>query len=243
MFDDVGRSNERQKGRRVVAFFTSIGLNATIFATLVWAGSRVVEQVEKKDEAIAVPVDLAAPPPPPPPPPAGGGHKKKTEHKKEEEKPKEEIPQPVVPLPDEVPPPVETPDEPEGDPAGQEGGVKDGVADGVVGGVKDGVVGGQLGAPQVKRVHWSELVVKTRPTIKEDDYPEAAKALHLPETRCVVRITVDEKGVPTSVAPSSCPEIFQDAGVKVGMRYRFYPYKQDGKATSVYFDLTLNFKP
>jgi hypothetical protein len=95
----------------------------------------------------------------------------------------------------------------------------------------------------VKVVHWSEVQVKVPANVRADDYPEAASALNLPATRCVVRIHIDEKGVPSSVEPKNCPEIFHSAAVKVGLRYRFYPLKENGKAVAAQFDLALNFKP
>ena len=47
MFDNVGRGAQRQRKRQAGAFFLSICLNGTFMGSLVWAGSRVVEEVKK----------------------------------------------------------------------------------------------------------------------------------------------------------------------------------------------------
>jgi len=66
--------------------------------------------------------------------------------------------------------------------------------------------------------------------------------LKLPDERCVVRINIDEKGVPYEIIPKTCSEIFRSAARSVGMRYRFYPVKDGGQAVKAGFDLTLIFK-
>jgi hypothetical protein len=103
-------------------------------------------------------------------------------------------------------------------------------------------LGGQLGGTGVKVVHWSEAEIKVRATVRESDYPEAARALKLPDERCTVRINIDEKGVPYEVIPKTCSEIFRDAARTVAMRYRFYPVKDGGRAVKAGFDLAINFK-
>ena len=80
MFDSVGRNEKRQASRQVGALLLSFAVNGSFFAALVYAGTRVVEEVTAV-EVIEVAVDLAPPPPPPPPPPAGGSKKPKTEKK------------------------------------------------------------------------------------------------------------------------------------------------------------------
>jgi hypothetical protein len=106
-----------------------------------------------------------------------------------------------------------------------------------------GGVAGVVGEPPVKTVHWSEVKIKTRATVRPDDYPAAAVALNLPEQRCVVRITIDEQGVPVSATPKACPDVFYEAATTVAMRFRFYPLEENGRATKGNFDLALNFKP
>jgi hypothetical protein len=240
MFDAVGRNPERQRRRQVGALLVSLLVNGAVLTGLMLAGSGPVEAVTPPHAAPHV-VEIALPKPPPAP---AGGHAKAVHRTRKVETP-EDVPAPVTTPPEDVPPTDDAGGDTTDDgPDGVADGVKDGVADGVTDGVPGGDPNGDpLGMPAIKRVHWSELVVKTRPVIRESDYPEAAKSLHLPDTRCVVRITVDAKGVPTSVAPTNCPEVFRDAGVNVGMRYRFQPYEIGGTATSVFFDLTLNFKP
>ena len=80
-------------------------------------------------------------------------------------------------------------------------------------------------------------------SVRPEVYPQAAIELKLPEQRCIVRINIDEKGVPYEVTPKTCPELFRDSAQSIAMRYRFYPLKDGGKAVKAGFDLTINFKP
>jgi protein TonB len=112
---------------------------------------------------------------------------------------------------------------PAGDPAGVEGGVEGGVAGGVVGGVIGGVLGGDLNG--VKVFHHSELEVKKR---IEPEYPESAKALNLGEQRCLVKVFMDEEGVPYEAMVDGCPEAFRPSAKEAIMKWRWYPPK-DGK--------------
>ncbi|MFZ5479696.1 MAG: energy transducer TonB [Myxococcota bacterium] len=87
---------------------------------------------------------------------------------------------------------------------------------------------------------WDEIQVKVPATVRPEDYPEAARGL--PDTRCVVRMHVDERGEPTKVEPRACPEVFVSAATAVAMRYRFYPLKCDGVAKEARFDLAVDFR-
>ena len=247
MFEEVGKDTTPKDGRRGRAFVLTLLLNGSVIAGFLWAGSRVAEAVVA-DAPIEVALELSAPPPPPPPPPPPGGKKsskpKTEEEKKPEETPKEEIPQEVEKLPEQIPETKVETNEPEGVEGGVEGGVAGGVLGGTVGGVIGGQLGGELGSTgPVKQVHWSEVKIKTRASVRADDYPAAAAALNLPEQRCVVRININEKGLPESVVPRTCPELFHQAAINVAMRYRFYPLKENGQAVKAAFDLALNFKP
>ncbi|MDP2312969.1 MAG: energy transducer TonB, partial [Pseudomonadota bacterium] len=94
----------------------------------------------------------------------------------------------------------------------------------------------------LKTVHWSEVEVKVRPSVRPSDYPEAAAALNIKDARCVVRIHIDERGVPYEVVPKTCPTVFRDAAQDVAMRYRFYPLLNQGRPVRAAFDLTINFR-
>lgn len=237
MFDNVGRSSDRNPGRRLSALVLSFLLNGSVAGGLIWAGSRVVEEVTEEEDQIEVAVALVAPPPPPPPPPPGGSKPKK-EKKPDEVKPQEDVPVEPTPL-----------DEPQSDKVveaddggvegGVEGGVKDGVVGGVIGGVKDGVLGGDINSVAPKVVHWSEVEVKKR---VNPPFPEAAKQLGLKEESCVVRIFIDPTGTPSRVEPRKCSELFRDAAVNAGMQWRFYPLKEGGRAISAQFDINFVFR-
>ncbi len=236
MFDNVGKSTEPTGRRRLGALALSLLLNGGVAAGLVWAGSRVVEEVIVEDEPIEVAFRLVAPPPPPPL--GGSPSAAKQARKRAPLTPREVAPDEVVTPLDEVPPA-----ESESDGGADAGGDPGGAPGGVPGGEGDGPPGGELGAPPLKTVHWTELQVKTRATARFEDYPEAARALDLPETKCVVRLIVDAKGRVIDVMPKKCPELFHAAAKRVGARYAFYPYRDAGQGASVQFDLTLNFKP
>jgi hypothetical protein len=98
------------------------------------------------------------------------------------------------------------------------------------------------GGGGIKVVHWTEAAVKVRADVRPSDYPAAASALKLPDTRCVVRINIDERGTPYEVVAKTCPEVFRVAAQNVAMRYRFYPVREGGRAVRAGFDLTLHFK-
>jgi protein TonB len=241
MFETVGKEDKRPLREQLTAMGFSIGMWSSLIGALVVAG-REVAQVVEDEKPVEVTFYDAAPPPPPPPPPAGGGSKPKTE-----KKPKDPDPEPVEPDPDPTPDPEPTPaPEPEAspEPAGVEGGVVGGVEGGVVGGVVGGVIGGQLGGQLggtgTKAVHWSAVTAKSRSI---PDYPEAARALGLGEETCVVKMQIDEKGKPTEVAVEKCSAAFHEETRRAALQWRFYPYKEGGKAMPASFTLTIKYQP
>ncbi|MEQ1506763.1 MAG: energy transducer TonB, partial [Myxococcota bacterium] len=104
-----------------------------------------------------------------------------------------------------------------------------GVVGGVEGGVEGGVVGGVLGGGPgtgVRVFHQSELEVKKR---VNPEYPEAARALNLGDQRCLVKVIMDEEGVPFNVIVDACPKVFHDVTREAILKWRWYPPK-DGKS-------------
>ena len=119
------------------------------------------------------------------------------------------------------------------------------------GGIVGGVVGPPLEQPSTQdaapaeaaeaatpEVHGSQVFLKVRLT---PVYPEAAKSLDLGETACPVRFTIDPRGVPTAVDVSECPELFRASAEGAAWKWRFYPYKVDGKPTPVSFVMVLKY--
>jgi hypothetical protein len=98
------------------------------------------------------------------------------------------------------------------------------------------------GAAEVPTVHWSDLKVKVFASVRDEDYPSAARNDGLPDTRCTFTVSVDEAGVPSAVEPLVCDPVFQESGRAVLMRFRFYPYKLDGVATAVRFEYAITFR-
>ena len=85
--------------------------------------------------------------------------------------------------------------------------------------------------------------VKQRARVFASDYPRMAKGLAPSTHRCVVRLVIDEQGVPEEATPIDCPELYQPYARRIAMRYRFYPVVIDGVPTRFVFDLTVNFFP
>ena len=94
---------------------------------------------------------------------------------------------------------------------------------GVAGGIEGGQLGGELGG--VKVFHHSELEVKRR---IDPEYPEAAKQQQLGEVRCLVKVFMDEDGVPYQAMVDGCPDAFHTSAKEAILKWRWYPPK-DGK--------------
>ena len=74
-------------------------------------------------------------------------------------------------------------------------------------------------------------------------YPEAAKALNLPEVRCRVDFLIDEKGTPKQVTVEGCPAVFHAEVLSAAYRWSFYPARNAaGEATAARFTLALTFR-
>lgn len=230
MFDNIGRNTTQDRRRSAGSVMLAFLLNGSIGGALIWAGSRVVEEVAKEDELLEVAVALAAPPPPPPP---AGGHKR--QQKPDDVKPVEQV------VPTEVVPLVE----PESDIEVVE---DEGVEGGVEGGSKaawwagswaesSGAARGTLGA--IKTVHWSEVQAKKRVA---PEYPEAAKAMGLRDREdCVVRMRIGTDGLPKSVEMRACPTVFHDSARTAALQWEFYPLLENGQPIEAQFDLRISF--
>ena len=113
-----------------------------------------------------------------------------------------------------------------------------GIAFATVGMVLGGVLGGQLGGTGVRAVHWTEVRPKKRVDPKT---PRAAVELGLTDERCNVRLFIDEKGSVYDVKTEACPTIYKDSAVSAAWKWKFYPYKIEGKAQKAQFVLTFRF--
>ncbi len=80
--------------------------------------------------------------------------------------------------------------------------------------------------------------VKVRAKMRVADFPAGA-----PDGKCVVRITIDEEGVPFSAEPTACPEALKEGARKVALRFRFYPVEENGAFVKARFDLTIHHHP
>lgn len=237
MFDVVGRPTPRSPARRVGAFLLSLSVNGGLLGLALLLGAKGAEAVVVTEAPIERPVEFVISSLVEAPAPAGPPSARRRTS--------------PAPPPSAAPtPPPLAPVEPSPDvaavPDGPPGPPSDGIGDtdgppgppGGPGGPGSGPGGNGTG---VKIVHWSEVIVKVRPQARASDYPEAARALGLPGARCTVRLRIDERGTPVEVTAKSCPEVFRTSAESVGMRYRFYPLKVDGRAVQAAFDLTLNF--
>ncbi len=246
MFDTVGRVTARSPRRRVGALLLALVLNGGSLGILTWIGAGAVEAVEEVEAMIERPIELVLPARGAPGPAAAPAPRSPARARASTPiaaiaavAPPEIVPS-VVPA--DVPPPAPL--------AG--GSSDDGVADGALDG--DGTGGGGGGGDAgpgsggggpgggIKTVHWSEVAVKVRPTIRPSDYPEGAAALNLADTRCVVRIHIDERGAPYEVVPTICPTVFRTAARDIALRYRFHPLREEGRAVRAVFDLTIHFR-
>lgn len=242
MFDTVGRV--QRSPRRLVAMALSLVFNAGTLAALVAAGAREVEErVEIEARLDWPPVQVSLAPAPAPGPPSPSPAKPGPRRPVPKAAPAPSLsPAPAPPVHAALSPVPPAPVAPEGggDSVG-DGGPGGG---GPPGGDGEGLGGdGSGGGDGLRVVHWSEVRVKTPAQVRPGDYPAAASALHLPDTRCVVRIAIDAAGRPTDVTPKACPEVFRRAAHDVGMRYRFHPLKDEaGRAIPAAFELAITFQ-
>jgi hypothetical protein len=60
---------------------------------------------------------------------------------------------------------------------------------------------------------------------------------------CVVDLTIDAEGMPSSVKMIRCPEPFQAVTEAAIMRSRWYPYRVGGQKVPVQFPLKYTYVP
>ncbi len=231
MFDNIGKDlDEEANKRRAMSFgITLLGMGTAtgLFVALTaYTATQVLLEQPLNEELVQlieeeVIADDAPPPPPPPPPPPAAAAEEETEEETEETP--DEMVEEVQELKEEVKEEMKSDVKPAGVEGGVEGGVVGGVVGGVQGGIEGGVLGGQLSGVRV--FHHSELEVKKR---IEPVYPDAAKALNLGEQRCIVKVIIDEEGVPVDVSVDQCPKVFDTPTREAILKWRWYPPK-DGK--------------
>jgi periplasmic protein TonB len=229
VFDNIGVQSDPDAARRSAAslLLTTALLaagSATLMALSAYTATQVVQselaaQFVELIEAVEEPVVL-----PPPPPPAAADAP--TEEESESDEPSE-----VQELQDAVADEIKS----DAKPAGAVGGV--------VGGVPGGVVGAAVPAPAtppIKAFHPSELEIKKRVA---PEYPAEALAAHLGEQKCIIRVVIDEEGVPKSVSVASCPKEFHASAKDSISRWRWYPAKEGGRAIQAQTSISVVYKP
>lgn len=230
VFDNIGKDlDEEANKRRAASFMITIlgmggavglfvGVTAYTATQVLMEPEQLAEMVELIEEEV-LPDDAPPPPPPPPPPPAAAAD----EESEETEVTPDDMVEDVKELKEEVKDEMKSDVKPAGVEGGVEGGVVGGVVGGVMGGIEGGVLGGQLSGVRV--FHHSELEVKKR---VEPVYPDAARDLNLGEQRCIVKVFIDEEGVPYDVSVDQCPNVFDTPTREAILKWRWYPPK-DGK--------------
>ncbi|MDP2311228.1 MAG: hypothetical protein Q8P18_34730 [Pseudomonadota bacterium] len=247
MFDSVGRATSRSPRRRVGALLLSLVFNGGAVGALTWLGGRAIEEVKEVEAVLERPIELVLPARGAPSlaAPAAAKPRARAQAAAPVVPPPEVVTSVTPVVPPLVVPPVAllaaTSDDGTADATlpGKGGGRGGTGGGGGGGGEKDGP--GSSGGG-IKVVHWTEAAVKVRADVRPSDYPAAASALNLPDTRCVVRIHIDERGAPYEVVPKACPEVFRVAAQNVAMRYRFYPVREGTRAVRAGFDLTIHFR-
>jgi protein TonB len=98
----------------------------------------------------------------------------------------------------------------------------------------------QLGAQDAKHISTSEalnlLVTKVKP-----DYPEVAKQIRI-SGQVALEAIIDEDGAVASVRTLNGNPILAKAATDALKRWKFKPFKEEGKAIKVSSDFTLEFK-
>lgn len=85
--------------------------------------------------------------------------------------------------------------------------------------------------------------VRVRPRVMPSDGPLPAEAFAgNAYAVCVVRVSIDTRGVPYEVTAVTCDEPMFALGQDIAMRTRFYPAKDGGKRVKARFDYTIKFK-
>lgn len=254
MFEQVGQ--HRQSRRRTWApLLLTIVLNSAGFTTLVVnSGKQMVSHFQSPMPAPPI-IRFAAPAPPGPPGPPGppAAPAKPRPTPKPTVKPEPEVdPEPEL-APTEPTEPAEPAEPTEAPSAAGGGGGIDGAAGGGGGGGGDCPPGqacdgdspipcppGMICDGEQIFVSSADVRVKRRVA---PQYPEAARSLNLPETRCIVTFSIDPKGRPAQVQIDGCPAIFHAALEDAAWKWRFYPVKDaSGRPQAATFRLSTVFR-
>lgn len=71
-------------------------------------------------------------------------------------------------------------------------------------------------------------------------YPTLAMAAHL-QGQVVIRMTIDERGLPSEVVAVSGPRVFQEPALRAARQWHFEPARENGRPVPATFLLNLNF--
>ena len=188
------------------------------------------------------------PPPPPPPPPAPPKVQAVPVQKvviPEEIVAPNVIPDEIVPVTEEPPPPVETVAE------GVEGGIEGGIEGGVVGGTEGGVEGSVVALTPPAPVVDNGRVVIPRDE-KLDMYPLSKDYPVYPgkaqknrwQDQLVVRYVIGTNGrvKEATVIQRAERDLFEHAALEAIRTWRFRPMIKDGKKVEVVHELTVFFR-
>lgn len=254
MFETVAPEAFQPRSRRLMyetlplsIAIHAIGIGAAIAATL-WT---VAFPQESPRVSVAYSLTQVPDPPPPLPPP------KAAEPRVEPAKPTPPPPVPVklseivaptvIPdlIPEVVPPPEPVPIVPATDtaPAGDPNGSTDGVLGEIAGrvhGIKGGVVFAEDGKLHVDR---DEKLPLESVEQEYPSYPSEGQKKRL-EDHVIVRYTIGTNGrvKEVEIIDHAKEKMFDDAAVEAIRRWRFRPYKKDGKAIEVVHELAVNFE-
>ncbi len=100
---------------------------------------------------------------------------------------------------------------------------------------KTPIVTGKDEDPEILTVHWSELQVREQASAVTTAADKAPK--------CTLRFVLDAEGVPSEVRPAMCPEHLLEPATAAGLRWRFEPFLDGGRAIPVQVVFPIQFEP
>lgn len=250
MFEQVGQ--HRSSRRRLWGpLLLTITLNGAGLATLIVnSGQQLVSHFQNPMPPAPVFVSFPKPAPPGPPGPPAAAPKAKPEPKPEP------TPEPAVepdPEPQVEPAEPAEPAEPIDAAPSAGGGIDGGSGEPGGGGGGECPPGqdcdGESTAPcppgmvcDGDQIFVSSADVRVKRRVAPR-YPDAAKALSLSETRCIVTFSVDPKGRPAQVQIDGCPAVFHPALEEAAWKWRFYPVRDaQGRPQAATFRLSTVFR-
>lgn len=239
MFDTVGREIDPELRRRqaiLVAWTTALAALG-VGASVVLAAAVVPVVLNETPDVPESLVELALDPAPvAPEPPAAARISQGAPTSTAAPTPTEPADTPTaLPTPaDEVrsdEPPAGSPD---GDPNGDPKGTEDGQPGARGQGDGDGREPGGFKAISQAALQW-----KRQPS---PEYPRAAEGLGLGEQRCVVRLRLDEDGVPVDVSVTECLPAFVPETIEALSGWRAYPVRVGSTRVPVWTTVVVHFK-